>query len=109
MHLLPEFGSGIFGDVHAVYGGVYRGVEHHGALGGAVFKVCPAADGVPVVVTRLPGQVLGEGGEHVVERPRQNDVVVTVQVEHNDSCGDPDACKHARHIQVMDYHDYNNV
>ena len=36
---------------------------------------------VPVVVAVRPGQDAGEGGEEVVEGPRQNDVVINITPE----------------------------
>ena len=42
--------------------------------------------GVPPVAALGPGQFQSERGEHVVERPAEDDVVVAVQKEH-DYCG----------------------
>ena len=46
---------------------------------------------VPVVVATFPRQFGSEGGEHVVKGPRQDDVVVAVQEENNDSGGESDS------------------
>ena len=46
------------------------------------------------MVARLPWQLTGEGGEEVVERPGEDDVVVAVQEEDNDAGGQADACEY---------------
>ena len=48
---------------------------------------------VPVVITCFPGKFGRERREHVVEGPRQDDVVVTVEKENDDGRCKTDACK----------------
>ena len=83
MHTLPELGDGVDDAVGVVLTQLLSlGREVLGADGGVV----------PVVVALLPGQLGGEGGEEVVEGPGEDDVVVAVEEEHDDTGGQADAC-----------------
>ena len=81
-NLLPEFRGGINLDECSVRAVRHRrSIPHADVLGSG--EVHCAVLGVPVVVTRLPGQHLGERREQVVERPGQDHVVVTVHHEYD--------------------------
>ena len=45
-----------------------------------------------IIVTIRPGQVGGERGEEVPERPGQNNVVIAVEEEHDDQGRQPNPC-----------------
>ena len=55
--------------------------------------VCGAVLRVPVVTALWPGQHVRERGEHVVEGPGQDDIVVAIEEKHDESRCYPDTCR----------------
>lgn len=69
-----------------------------GRIGAVGRRAVPAVDGVPVVVAVAPRQRVPEGVSEIVQRPRENHVVVGGQEKGHDDRGQTSSCSSSKRI-----------